>query len=62
MDVKDKSESQIRAITVSECTGCGLITNSPQSYMELVKKGGGISCCPERRIVLLICVVEDTVL
>ena len=61
MEEKDKSENPIRAISVSECTGCGLITNRPDGYMALVKLAKGYSCCPERKLVMLICVVEDVI-
>lgn len=38
-----------------KCDGCGLMTNRRESYMELIKAAGKISCCPERRIITILC-------
>lgn len=40
-----------RFVELHECTGCGLITNRPGKYMELIRAAAKISCCPERRLV-----------
>lgn len=39
--------------TIFECTGCGRVTRNPDADLALLRKAGGISCCPERHMVPL---------
>lgn len=36
---------------IYECTGCGRVTKEPQEDLELLKRAGHITCCPERKMV-----------
>ena len=33
-----------------ECEGCGHLCGNPQTDMAIIKKAGGLSCCPERKM------------
>lgn len=33
-----------------ECEGCGHLCGNPETDMAIIKKAGGVSCCPERKM------------
>lgn len=33
-----------------ECEGCGHLCGDPMIDMEIIRKAGGVSCCPERKM------------
>lgn len=34
----------------NHCVSCGHVCGDPDADLQIIKKGGGISCCPERKI------------
>lgn len=35
------------------CTGCGHLCGNPDKDIDMIQRAGGISCCPERKMVPL---------
>lgn len=41
-----------------QCEGCGCITDNPEKQLAWIKSNGGISCCPERKMLPLIATAQ----
>lgn len=41
------------------CTGCGRLTRDPSADLSSIRAAGGVSCCPERKMVGLSDRIEE---